>query len=82
MLGAPFLGPLSDRLRASVAVLLPLLALIIFLQLPREFSLTYSLFSYELRPIFIDGLSWIFSLIFLIAAVLVAIYSWHCNNRL
>ena len=82
MLGAPFLGPLSDRLRASVAVLLPLLALIIFLQLPREFSLTYSLFSYELRPIFIDGLSWIFSLIFLIAAVLVAIYSWHGNNRL
>ena len=82
MLGAPFLGLLSDRLRASVAVLLPLLALIIFLQLPREFSLTYSLFSYELRPIFIDGLSWIFSLIFLIAAVLVAIYSWHDNNRL
>lgn len=82
MLGAPFLGLLSDRLRASVAVLLPLLALIIFLQLPREFSLTYSLFSYELRPIFIDGLSWIFSLIFLIAAVLVAIYSWHGNNRL
>ena len=61
---------------------MPLLALIIFLQLPREFSLTYSLFSYELRPIFIDGLSWIFSLIFLIAAVLVAIYSWHGNNRL
>jgi multicomponent Na+:H+ antiporter subunit D len=82
MLGAPLLGLLSDRLRASAAVVLPVLALIVFLQLPREFSLNYSLFAYELRPIFIDGLSWIFSLIFLIAAVLVAIYSWHGNNRL
>jgi len=82
LLGAPVLGLLSDRLRASAAVLLPLVALIVFLQLPHELSLSYSLFGHEVRPIFIDGLSWIFSLIFLIAAVLVAIYSWHGNNRL
>ena len=68
VLGAPFLGLLSDRLRASAAVLLPLVALLVFLQLPRELSLNYSLFAYELRPLFIDGLSWIFSLILLIAA--------------
>ena len=82
LLGAPVLGLLSYRLRASAAVLLPLVALIVFLQLPHELSLSYSLFGHEVRPIFIDGLSWIFSLIFLIAAVLVAIYSWHGNNRL
>ena len=72
---------MPGNLRRVTTFALPLLALAGFLSYPDDLILTINAFGYTLDPIRIDGLSWIFTLIFIIAAFITAIYSLHTSNK-
>ena len=72
---------LPKALCKAATISLPVLALLGFLSLPGEFFLPVEIFNYQLSPLRIDGLSWIFTLIFIIAAFITALYSLHSHNR-
>ena len=72
---------MPGNMRRMTTFALPLLALAGFLSYPDDLILTINAFGYTLDPIRIDGLSWIFTLIFIIAAFLAAIYSLHSSNK-
>lgn len=81
ILGACLMTVLPLRLRNIFALLLPLVALVFALRLPRELTTELWLMGYQLHPLYIDGLSWIFTLIFVIAAFISALYSLHNEDR-
>ena len=81
MLGGMVLLFLPKALSKIVTLTLPIVALLGFLQFPREYAIPFNLFGYELAPLLIDGLSWIFTLIFIIAAFITALYSLHSSDR-
>ena len=81
ILGGIILLFLPKILRKVVTLTLPVIALLGFLQFPREFVIPLNVFGYELAPLLIDGLSWIFTLIFIIAAIITALYSLHSPDR-
>ena len=81
MLGGIILLFLPKTLSKIVTLLLPIIALLGFLQFPREFAIPLNIFGYDLAPLLIDGLSWIFTLIFIIAAIITALYSLHSSDR-
>ncbi len=72
---------MPGNMRRITTFALPLIALAGFLTYPDELILTINLFDYTLDPIRIDGISWIFTLIFIIAAFITAIYSLHRSDR-
>ena len=72
---------MPGNMRRITTFALPLVALIGFLAYPDELILTVNLFDYTLDPIRIDGLSWIFTFIFIIAAFITALYSLHTSNK-
>ena len=72
---------MPGNMRRIVTFALPLLALAGFLSYPDDLILTINAFGYTLDPIRIDGLSWIFTLIFIVASFLAAIYSLHSSNK-
>ena len=72
---------MPGNMRRVTTFALPLIALLGFLAYPDELILTVNLFDYTLDPIRIDGLSWIFTLIFIIAAFLTAVYSLHRSDK-
>lgn len=82
ILGGVLMAILPYRLRLLTTLVLPLIALIAFLSLPDTLSTQMSLMGYQLHPIYIDGLSWIFTLIFIIAAFIAALYSYHNRDRI
>ena len=81
MFGGLVMLGLPSILRKVLTVLLPLLALFGFLGLPDDYVAHLQLFGYQLSPLLIDGLSWIFVLIFIIAAFITALYSLHTSDR-
>ena len=81
ILGGIAMLMLPNMLRKVLTFGLPLLALFGFLGLPDDYSVQLQLFGYHLFPLWIDGLSWIFALIFIIAAFITALYSLHNSNR-
>ena len=81
MLGGIVLLFLPKALNKVVTLALPVVALFGFLQFPREFAVPLNIFGYDLAPLLIDGLSWIFTLIFIIAAIITALYSLHSSDR-
>ncbi len=81
MLGGCAMMFLPKALCKAATISLPVLALLGFLSLPGEFFLPVEIFNYQLSPLRIDGLSWIFTLIFIIAAFITALYSLHSHNR-
>ncbi len=72
---------MPGNMRRLTTFALPLFALLGFLAYPDELILTVNLFDYTLDPIRIDGISWIFTLIFIIAAFITAIYSLHKSDK-
>lgn len=72
---------MPGNMRRVTTFALPLLALAGFLSYPDDLILTINAFGYTLDPIRIDGLSWIFTLIFIIAAFLAGVYSLHNSNK-
>ncbi len=81
ILGGIALAFMPGNMRRVVSIALPLVALAGFLSYERDFTLTINIFNYILDPIRIDGLSWIFTLIFIIAAFITAVYSLHTSNK-
>ncbi len=72
---------MPGNMRRIVTIALPVIAMLGFLSYPDELILTVNAFGYTLDPIRIDGLSWIFTLIFIIAAFITALYSLHSSNK-
>lgn len=81
ILGGIILLFLPKTLTKIVTITLPVLSLFGFLGFPNSYAVSIELFSYELTPLCIDGLSWIFTLIFIIASFITALYSLHSSDR-
>lgn len=78
--GALLLPLFGRRLSRFVSVIVAVVALGWYLMLPHEMTQTVSLFDFELMPIRMDYLSWIFGLIFHIAAVISTLYALHVDD--
>ena len=61
---------------------LPALALAVLIDLPHGVSGEVSVFGYTLQTLRVDSLSFVFSLIFLIAALLMAVYALHVRDTM
>lgn len=72
---------LPAALRKVATFILPIVAMLGFLSFPATLAFTADLFSYRLEPLRIDGLSWIFTMIFIIAAFITALYSLHSSDK-
>jgi multicomponent Na+:H+ antiporter subunit D len=80
ILGALLLPVLPGVLRKAWFLLLPLLSLAQLLMLPHGELLSWTVYGYELLPVRIDGLSFIWALIFHIAAFISALYALHVKD--
>ena len=72
MVGGLFIAASPASLRRVLCVCVPLVALWQLLILPTGTSTQVQLFDYTLQPLRVDSLSYIFALIFIIAAILAA----------
>lgn len=77
ILGALLVPLLRGTVRRVWTIVLPLLALLQLLALPTGYGGHIHVLGLDLVTLRVDDLSWIFGLIFLIAAVLGMIYAWH-----
>jgi multicomponent Na+:H+ antiporter subunit D len=80
VIGALLLIFLGKRLSAWGALALSAASLAIFLTAPENHSVTLPLFGSELNIVRIDRLSWIFGLVFHIAAITASIYALHVTD--
>jgi multicomponent Na+:H+ antiporter subunit D len=80
VIGALLLIFLGKRLSAWGALALSVASLAIFLTAPENHSVTLPLFGSELNIVRIDRLSWIFGLVFHIAAITASIYALHVTD--
>jgi multicomponent Na+:H+ antiporter subunit D len=78
--GALLLPLFGGRLSRFVSVAIAAVGLVWYLMLPHEMKQTVSLFDFELMPVRMDYLSWIFGLIFHIAAVISTLYALHVED--
>ena len=81
MLGGIVMLFLPTALRKVATFILPIVAILGFLSFPTTLTFTVDLFGYQLEPLRIDGLSWIFTIIFIIAAFITALYSLHSSDK-
>ncbi|MAA73929.1 MAG: Na(+)/H(+) antiporter subunit D [Salinisphaeraceae bacterium] len=83
LIGAGLLLPLLPyRLRQGLLVLAPLLAAGWLWTMPQPTVVTAMALGYELTPLRLDGLAFVFALIFLIAAMLAGLYMLHLRSRM
>lgn len=80
ILGALLLPILGKRLSAWGALALTLISLTVFLTMPSGHSVNLELFGQTLNIVRVDSLSWIFALIFHLAAIIAAIYAVHVED--
>ena len=73
----PFFGKQFGRF---AAVAIAILGLVWYLMLPADASLPVQLLGLDLMPLRVDDLSWIFGLIFHIAAVVSTLYALHVTD--
>ena len=78
--GALLLPLVGKRLSRFVSVAVAATGLVWYLMLPHELKQTVTLFDFELMPVRMDYLSWIFGLIFHIAAVISTLYALHVED--
>ncbi len=79
---AGLLVPVLPRYaRKAVLVAVPALGLVHLWSLPVGHDVFFSFFEYRLHVVRVDALARVFGLIFHIAAVLGALYSWHEDDR-
>ena len=82
MLGGLIMCVLPKVLCRPLSLILPVIALLAFLSFPNEYSVYLSSLGYQLEPLRIDSLSWLFTLIFLFGTFITAIYSYHDTDNL
>ena len=80
ILGALVVPLLSGRVRAMYMLALPVLALAQLISLPSGEHGTWQIFEYTLTTLRIDGLSFVFGVIFCIAAFVGVLYSLHVKD--
>ena len=73
----PLLGKQASRVGGLVVALAGMVG---FLLLPVDAQWSVQVFNLELQPLRLDRLSWIFALIFHLAAVLSALYAFHVKD--
>ena len=71
---------LGKQLARFAAVAIAILGLVWYLMLPSEATIEVQLMGLELMPLRVDYLSWIFGLIFHIAAVVSTLYALHVTD--
>lgn len=81
VLGALLIPALRGRALQIWTLLLPVVALIELCLLPQGLHGSIELYGYMLNPFRLDGLSFIFSLIFLIAGFIASLYALHVEDR-
>lgn len=79
-LATPFIA--TPRLRASFLLSIPVLGLLSFVYMPYGIYHLLPFFDVQLKIFRVDALSYIFGLIFSLAAFLSLIYAWHVRDRL
>ncbi len=72
---------LPRTMRGVVSVVAPLVGIVLLWQMPAELSITRIWMGFELIPVHLDRLSFLFSLIFLIAAGAGLLYAWAEGER-
>lgn len=82
LLGGLLVPLVRGRARFAWLLALPALALAVLIDLPHGVSGELSVMGYTLQTLRVDSLSFIFSLIFLIAALLMAIYALQVRDTL
>lgn len=78
--GGALLPLLPETIRRWGTLLLPVLATVVLLRLPFGEYDQLQLFGYTLVTLRLDSLSFVFALIFHIAAFLTALYAWHVRD--
>ncbi|MCA1779895.1 MAG: Na(+)/H(+) antiporter subunit D [Xanthomonadaceae bacterium] len=73
---------IPTRLRGIVMLGAPVLAAAWLLQFDVPTVVTASVFGFELVPMRLDGLSWVFALIFLLASFLAGLYQLQVDSRM
>ena len=73
----PFLG---KQLSRFAAVAIAIVGLVWYLMMPADATIKFQLLGLELMPLRVDYLSWIFGLIFHIAAVVSTLYALHVTD--
>ncbi len=83
-LAGAFLLPFvpNGKARASLILLVPLIGLIPLLTMPYGETLQFTLFGETLTTFRLDRLSFVFSLIFSLAAFLSLLYAWHVRDTM
>jgi len=81
MYGAIYCLVAGRTQRTIVTLLVPVLALVSLLLLPNGNSAQIEFLGFELIFVRLDKLSFVFSLIFIIAAFLASLYAWHVNDK-
>ncbi len=79
-LAVPFIA--APRLRALFLLSIPVLGLLSFVYMPYGTYHLLPLFDVQLKIFWVDALSYIFGLIFSLAAFLSLVYAWHIRDRL
>jgi multicomponent Na+:H+ antiporter subunit D len=82
MLGAAGVPLLRGRSRGALMLLLPVAALVVLWLLPEGPGAGFTMLGLELTPVRVDAMSRLFATGFLVAALLIAIYSLHLRDRL
>ena len=82
ILGGLLLPLMLPRVRGALTLTLPVLGLVQLLALPYGEYAEISLFQYTLVTLRLDGLSFVFGIIFHLAAFLAALYAWHVRDTL
>ncbi|MDZ7791147.1 MAG: Na(+)/H(+) antiporter subunit D [Xanthomonadales bacterium] len=82
IIGGLLLPLFGYRLRCALLLIVPVLAGIWLLQMPRPLVVETELLGYALTPLRLDGLSFVFALIFLIAAFLTGLFMLGNRSRL
>lgn len=80
LLGAAVLALLPDRLRASVFIAVPVLALAALWGMGDGYRLTVPFIGMELVPLYADKLSLVFGTIFAMIAAIGGVYAWHVTD--
>ncbi len=82
IVGGLILPLFGYRLRCALMLIVPIIAGIWLLQMPRPLTVETELLGYALTPLRLDGLSFVFALIFLIAAFLTGLFMLSNRSRL
>ena len=81
LVGALLVIVLPGRLRATIAILSPALALYYIYGLPDGTRVSLSFIGQDLTVLRADGLSLVFGKIFSLVGVIAGVYAWHINDR-